>query len=173
MKRVVVFVATALLLGFSVQAAQVESLAVPMTNAKGEKIGEARLTQTPHGVLIQADLSQLPPGTLAFHVHEVGKCEPPFESAGEHFNPTNKQHGFLDPQGRHAGDLPNVHVAENGILKVEVLATQVALNEGQNRLRDPNGSALVIHAKPDDYHSDPAGNAGDRIACGVITQPTA
>jgi superoxide dismutase, Cu-Zn family len=172
MKRVVAFAVIALVFSLYVQAALAQSLAVPMTNTKGEKIGEAKLRQTPHGVLIQADLSQLPPGTLAFHIHAVGKCEPPFESAGSHFNPTDKQHGLLDPRGQHAGDLPNVHVAENGTLKVEVLATQVAINEGQNRLRDTDGSALVIHAKPDDYHSNPAGNAGDRIACGVITQPT-
>jgi superoxide dismutase, Cu-Zn family len=173
MKHSVAFMATTLLLGLYIQAARAESLTVPMTNVKGQKVGEARLTQTPHGVLIQADLSQLPPGALAFHIHEAGKCEPPFESAGDHFNPTDKQHGLLDPQGKHVGDLPNLHVAESGTLKVEVLATQVTLDEGQSRLRNPKGSALVIHAKPDDYHSDPAGNAGDRIACGVIAQPTA
>lgn len=173
MKRVIALVAPTLLLGFYVQVARAESLTVPMTNVKGEQVGEAKLTETPHGVLIQADLSQLPSGTLAFHIHEVGKCEPPFESAGEHFNPTDKQHGLLGPQGRHVGDLPNLHVAESGTLKVEVLATQVTIDEGRNRLRTPKGSALVIHAKPDDYHSDPAGNAGDRIACGVIAQPTA
>lgn len=163
----------ALLIGFPFQVMSAESLTVPMKNAKGENIGDARLTQTPHGVLIQANLAKLPPGTHAFHIHEVGQCEPPFESAGDHFNPGDKKHGFLDPQGRHAGDLPNMYVAENGDLKVEVFAPQVTLNDGQHRLRDVNGSALVIHAKPDDYSSDPSGNAGDRIACGVIAQPPA
>lgn len=170
MKLLSIVTATALCLGLSAYATGAESLMVPMKNSKGEAIGEAKLTQTPHGVLIQADLSKLSPGPHAFHIHAIGKCEPPFKSAGDHFNPTDKQHGFLDPQGRHAGDLPNVHVTDNGTLKLDVLAPQVTLREGKNQLLDADGAALVLHAKPDDYQSDPAGDAGDRIACGVISQ---
>jgi len=93
-----------------------DSMTIPMKNAKGESVGEAKLTQTPNGVLIQATLSKLPPGEHGFHIHTVGKCEPPFASAGDHFNPETKQHGYFDPQGRHAGDLPNVYVPESGTI---------------------------------------------------------
>jgi Cu-Zn family superoxide dismutase len=82
-----------------------------------------------------------------------------------------KQHGYLDPKGRHAGDLPNVHVPENGTLKIDILAAQLGLKDGQNHLLDKDGAALLIHAKPDDYQSQPSGDAGDRIVCGVIGTP--
>ncbi|MEW6296618.1 MAG: superoxide dismutase family protein [Thermodesulfobacteriota bacterium] len=160
--------ASALFLGAAAPNLRAESAAVQLVNTEGDRVGEAKLTQTPHGVLIALDLSKAPPGTHALHIHEVGKCEPPFESAGEHFNPFGKQHGFLDEKGRHAGDLPNIHVPQSGELTVEVLATRVTLREGENRLFDDDGSALVIHEQADDYRSDPAGDAGARIACGVI-----
>ena len=96
------------------------------------------------------------------------ECEPPkFESAGPHFNPEEHQHGMMNPKGPHAGDMPNLHVPESGAVQLEVLNSTVALTEAS--LLDEDGSAIVIHAGPDDYKSDPAGNAGDRIACGVIT----
>jgi Cu-Zn family superoxide dismutase len=103
----------------------------------------------------------------------VGKCEPPFKSAGDHFAPQKHGHGFLSKSGRHAGDMPNIHVPENGALTVEFFVPDVRLKDGSNALMDKDGSALLIHAKPDDYHSDPSGNAGDRIACGVIESPAA
>lgn len=171
MKIGMALAATALCAGLHGTAFSAETMTIPMKNTKGESVGEAKLTQTPNGVLIQASLSKLPPGEHGFHIHAVGKCEPPFTSAGDHFNPDTKQHGYLDPKGRHAGDLPNVHVPESGTLRIDILASQVGLEDGQNNLLDKDGSALLIHAKPDDYQSQPSGNAGDRIVCGVIGTP--
>ena len=107
-------------------------------------------------------------GEHAFHIHAVGKCEPPFTTAGGHFNPAQHKHGFMSGEG-HAGDMPNLHVPEGGALSIEVLNRDVTLAKGKpNSVFDADGSAIVIHAKADDYKSDPAGNAGDRIACGVV-----
>jgi superoxide dismutase, Cu-Zn family len=135
----------------------------------GKTIGRAKLTETPHGVLISLNLDGAPAGERAFHIHQVGRCEPPtFESAGGHFNPDKAPHGFLQAKGPHTGDLPNVHVPKDGRLTVEMLAHGATLQPGPNSLLDADGSALVMHAKPDDYRTDPAGAAGDRIACGII-----
>ena len=121
--------------------------------------------------LIKLQLKGAPPGERAFHIHAVGKCEAPFESAGPHFNPGNHKHGMLAGHG-HAGDMPNLHVPQSGDLSVEVLNAAVTLEKGKpNSLFDNDGSTLIIHARADDYKSDPAGNAGGRIACGVI-QPS-
>jgi Cu-Zn family superoxide dismutase len=173
MKIRIALAATALCIGLHGPAFSAESMTIEMKNAKGEDIGEAQLTQIPQGVLIQATLAKLPPGEHGFHLHAVGKCEPPFTSAGDHFNPDGKQHGYLAPQGQHAGDLPNIHVPESGAVKIDMLAPQVTLKDGQNRLADADGATLMIHAKPDDYQSQPSGEAGDRIACGVIGKPAA
>jgi Cu-Zn family superoxide dismutase len=145
-----------------------ETAHADLKNAEGQSVGMATLEQTPHGVLIHLDITNLPPGSHAFHIHETGKCEPPFKSAGGHFNPTGKQHGIENPKGMHAGDEPNITVPEGGKLKVDVFATGVTLGKGKNSLFHEGGTSLVVHAGPDDYKSDPAGNAGDRIACGVI-----
>jgi Cu-Zn family superoxide dismutase len=98
----------------------------------------------------------------------VGRCEPPFTTAGGHFNPGGRKHGFSNPDGMHAGDLPNLRVGKDGTAEAELLTAQVTLSPGPTSLLDADGSAIVLHAGPDDYVSDPAGNAGDRIACGVI-----
>ena len=138
-----------------------------LKDAQGNKVGSATLTALPNGVLIGLDLTALPPGEHAFHILAVGTCEPPdFKSAGPHFNPDSTKHGLMNPEGPHAGDMPNLHVPDSGKLKIEVLNQMVHLGDG---LLDQDGSALVIHAGADDYKTDPAGNAGDRIACGVIT----
>ena len=140
-----------------------------LKNADGKQVGSALLTETPAGVLIRLTLEGLPPGERAFHIHGVGKCEPPFTSAGPHFNPGNKKHGILASDGHHAGDLPNLHIPASGALTVEVLNAAVTLEKGKaNSLYGPAGTALVIHAGKDDYKSDPAGDAGGRIVCGVI-----
>lgn len=137
-------------------------------NAQGQKIGTARLTQTRSGVRINVSVSQLPPGTHAFHVHTVGKCEvPDFKSAGGHFNPAGKQHGKDNPLGPHAGDMNNFEVKADGTAKFFTLNRAVTLGEGPNSLFHEGGTSLVIHEKADDYKTDPAGNAGNRIACGV------
>lgn len=147
-----------------------ETAHADLHNAQGKKVGTAKLEETPHGVLISLDLDGMSPGTHAFHIHEVGKCEPPFKSAGGHFNPTDKKHGMLSAEGMHGGDLPNINVPETGKLKVDVFATGVTLGSGKNSLFDADGSSLVLHAGPDDYKTDPAGDAGARLACGVVAK---
>ena len=147
-----------------------ETAHADLHNEQGKKVGTATLEETPHGVLISLDFDGVPPGTHAFHIHEVGKCEPPFKSAGGHFNPTDKKHGVLSAAGMHAGDLPNITVPESGKLKVDVFATGVTLGGGANGLFDADGSSLVLHAGPDDYKTDPAGEAGARVACGVVVR---
>jgi len=142
-----------------------------LVNAEGKKVGTAALSQDPDGVKISLQLFGLTPGTHALHIHQVGMCDPPdFKSAGGHFNPERKKHGMKNPQGAHAGDLPNVVVGLDGTAAVEVVARQVTLGPGKNSLFQPGGTSLVIHAKADDDMTDPAGNAGDRVACGVITR---
>jgi Cu-Zn family superoxide dismutase len=109
--------------------------------------------------------------TVAFHVHETGSCDHTtgHESAGGHFNPTSQEHGFLAPEGPHAGDMPNLEVAEDGTANATVENPRVTLRPGlPNSLLDEDGTALIIHAEEDDQRTDPTGNAGDRIACGVI-----
>jgi superoxide dismutase, Cu-Zn family len=141
-----------------------------LKDSSGKAVGDVDLIQTPAGVLIKLQIKGLTPGEHAFHIHAVGKCDAPFESAGPHFNPGNHKHGIMAGEG-HAGDMPNLHVPQSGELSVEVVNTAVTLEQGKpNSLFDNDGSSLVIHAKADDYRSDPAGNAGDRIACGVIQQ---
>jgi Cu-Zn family superoxide dismutase len=143
---------------------------VVLKDKDGKEVGKAELIDTPNGVLIRLDLTGVPAGDQAFHVHEKGQCEPPdFKSAGAHFNPDGTKHGIMNPEGPHAGDMPNLHVPEGGKLDVEILNTLVTLN-GERALLDDDGSALVIHSGPDDYSSDPAGHAGDRIACGVVAK---
>ena len=145
-----------------------ETANATLADKQGNTVGLIKLTEIPHGVLIKAELYNMPPGVHAFHIHSTGKCEPPFKSAGGHFNPRGKVHGILNKKGPHAGDLPNIYVGDDGKLTFEVIADKVTLGKGKNSLHDDDGSALLIHAGPDDYTSDPAGNAGPRIACGVI-----
>lgn len=146
-----------------------QSASAPLKGADGKEVGSVNLTQTPQGVLINVSVKGLPPGEHAFHVHAVGKCEPPFTSAGGHFNPAGHKHGMMAPEGQHAGDMPNLHVPQSGDLTVEVLNTNITLEKGKpNSVYDADGSAVVIHAGKDDYKTDPTGDAGGRIACGVI-----
>jgi Cu-Zn family superoxide dismutase len=142
-----------------------------LKDAKAQDVGVASFTQTPAGVLIHLSVRSMPGGEHAFHIHAVGKCEPPdFASAGGHFNPTNTHHGIMSGPG-HAGDMPNLHIPADGSLDIEVLNTAVTLDKDRpNSVFHPGGTAIVIHAGKDDYTSDPAGNAGGRIVCGVVAQ---
>jgi len=139
-------------------------------NSKGEAVGSATLTQGPHSVTIAVEVSRLPPGLHGIHIHAIGKCDPPdFQTAGGHFNPFGKKHGLKAPEGPHAGDLPNLEVGPDGKGKIEGTVGGLTLGkEGLAVLLDSNGTAVVIHAGPDDETTDPAGNSGARIACGVI-----
>jgi Cu-Zn family superoxide dismutase len=140
-----------------------------LVDTQGRNVGEARLQQTPHGVLLKLELKNATPGVHALHIHEVGRCEAPsFESAGGHFAPSARQHGFLNARGPHAGDLPNIEVPASTQLTVEHLVSDVTLEPGAQSLLDSNGSAIVIHAGKDDYATEPAGDSGDRLACGRI-----
>lgn len=155
-----------------------EKKKVEFKNAKGESVGTATLSQTGKGVKIKLALKGLAPGEHAVHVHQVAKCEADpaapqdaFKSAGPHFNPAAKKHGLENPEGAHNGDMKNVSAVRNGTLKATVWNTQVTLEEGPpNSLWANGGTALVVHEKADDMKSDPAGNAGARIACGLITK---
>jgi Cu-Zn family superoxide dismutase len=135
-----------------------------MRDARNREIGTVTFRDAPDGVLIDADLRDLPPGAHGFHVHERGVCDPPFESAGVHLGSAASAHGFLGVRGPHAGDLPNLLVADDGRVSIELFARGLRFAD----LRDRDGSAVVVHARPDDHRSQPAGDAGDRIACGVI-----
>ena len=146
-----------------------QSAHADIANAQGQKIGTAEIRASGSGVRIDVNVSQLPPGTHGIHIHNVGKCEgPAFTSAGSHLNPTSKQHGKDNPEGPHAGDLLNLEVNADGVGKASLLDPNVSLGDGANSVFHQGGTSLVIHANADDYKTDPAGNSGARIACGVI-----
>jgi len=150
-------------------------VAVTLINSQGTKIGTAQLTQMADGVQIHLAVSNLPPGMHGIHIHNAGLCKlPDFKSAGAHFNPFNKQHGFKNLLGFHAGDLPNLIIHSNGSLDALLMDKEVTLKPGKpNSLLSVHGTSLIIHQDADDYRTDPSGNSGSRIACGVIASPTA
>ena len=173
MRTIGIIAATLALSGCSMfgggkEPAPVTRARVELRNASGTSMGQVTLDKTPEGVLMTATLSGLPPGTHGFHFHAVGKCEPSFDAAGEHFNPTKKQHGLRNPAGPHAGDLPNLNVPESGTVRIEMVASGVSLGSGKSNLLDGDGSALIVHNFADDNMTDPAGNSGTRVACGVV-----
>jgi Cu-Zn family superoxide dismutase len=134
-------------------------------DTQGRALGTVYFLQGPYGVLIRGQLTGLPPGAHGFHIHEVGRCDPPdFQSAGGHYNPRHRQHGFLSPQGAHLGDLPNLWVNGEGEVTFDIFAPKLELW----RALWGDGASIVVHAQPDDYVTDPAGNSGPRIGCGVL-----
>lgn len=152
-----------------------EAPAVPLVDGAGKIIGEVRGGDSDEGAVFEVVARELPPGVHGMHLHSVGRCEgPKFESAGPHWNPTNAQHGTDNPRGPHFGDLPNITVGPDGTFRGTVTIVNSYLDETRMRrgpaqpILDADGSALVIHAAPDDNRTDPSGNSGDRIACAAL-----
>lgn len=136
-------------------------------DSSGNELGTLTLVEEGAGIAVSGTLRGLPPGTHAIHIHAVGQCAPPFQSSGGHWNPTNRQHGTANAQGPHLGDLPNFTVLADGTADVRATTPGGSL-QGMNALLDADGAAVVVHADADDNRTDPAGNAGARIACGVV-----
>ncbi len=159
----------ATLLPFAAAEAKGPTATATLADAGGKRVGTASFTPTEEGVRVKVRVSGLPPGEHGIHIHTFGKCDAPdFKSAGGHFNPTGKKHGLENPQGAHVGDLPNLTVGEDGKGKAAFIAKGATLGEGPGSLFGPEGTALVIHAGKDDGKTDPAGDSGARVACGVI-----
>jgi Cu-Zn family superoxide dismutase len=168
MRPLLMFAASALLpaaCAMPDELGPIEGPSVPIVNAAGESIGGVQAEPRAGGTYLRIAVQGLTPGDHGLHLHAVGRCDgPAFASAGAHWNPAGKQHGHLNPQGAHSGDLPNLTSSANGHGAINFLVTG-------GSLADADGTALVIHAKPDDYRTDPSGNSGDRIACAVLAPP--
>lgn len=141
-----------------------------LRTAAGEARGQATAAQSGDDIMVRITATGMEPGTYAAHVHMTGRCEAPaFQSAGGHWNPTDREHGRENPQGMHKGDLPNLTIAADGSGSLDFTIEDAAMNGSPTGLLDADGAAVVIHAQPDDYRTNPSGNAGDRIACGVLS----
>lgn len=175
-----VFAATALAMALSLGSFIVlrtraeDSATAELLDNNGKSLGRLTLTQEPSGVRIAGNLTDLPAGPHAMHIHAVGECHAPgFESAGAHFNPYRRKHGAQNKDGPHAGDLPNFTANADGSAAIDCVAALVTLGKGKNSLFPAAGTCLVIHEQPDDEVTDPSGNAGKRLACGVIRKQSA
>jgi Cu-Zn family superoxide dismutase len=154
----------------SMSTKQASQATAELKDKDGKAIGVATFRESSGGVTVDVNVKGLTPGLHAVHVHAVGRCDAPaFTSAGGHFNPAQKKHGYKSPEGAHAGDLPNMLVAKDGTGRFEAFTDGMTLKPGATSVFDKDGSALVIHAGVDDNVTDPTGNAGDRAACGIIT----
>jgi superoxide dismutase, Cu-Zn family len=164
-------ITAALVISSAFSASAQKSVKVEMHDGMGNSVGTAELSPASKGVSIRLNLMNLPPGVHGIHVHAVAKCEGPgFTTAGGHLNPDMKHHGLENPDGPHAGDMPNVTVAADGTAKATVVAPGVTMGDDPHSIFSNGGTALVIHANADDMKTDPAGNAGARIACGTIAK---
>ncbi|MBY0224802.1 MAG: superoxide dismutase family protein [Hyphomicrobium sp.] len=170
MKRIsVLAIAFAALSTENAVAQRVDAASALLKDREGKIVGTVALRQTPDaGVLMNVSIDGLPIGNYAFHVHETGKCDGDFSSAGGHFAPRARKHGVLSEGGPHAGDLPNLHIVA-AKYNVEIFAREFSLNKGKGSIFDDDGSALIVHRGIDDYATQPAGGAGEKVACGVIT----
>ena len=164
-------ITAALVISSAFSAAAQKTVKVDLKDGMGSSVGLAELSPAPKGVSIKLNLMNLPPGMHGIHVHAVAKCEgPAFTTAGGHLNPDMKHHGLDNPDGPHAGDMPNVTVAADGTAQATIVAPGVTMGDDPHSIFSNGGTALVIHASADDEKTDPAGNAGARIACGTIAK---
>lgn len=173
--KVLALAAAAAAAGGIASAQDRDRLVAEVMTADGQSAGSVAFQQVEHGVLVIADLQNLPEGPHGFHIHETGACQPDFQAAGKHYAPAGKQHGYDNPDGYHAGDLANIDVEPDGTARAELFVPWLTLGEATNAdaapfsLGDQDGSAIMVHASADDYVS--ADSAGERIACGVIASP--
>jgi Cu-Zn family superoxide dismutase len=164
-------ITAALVISTAISASAQKAVKVELHDGQGSSVGTAELSSTPQGVKINLNLKNLSPGEHAIHVHSAAKCEgPAFTTAGGHLNPDMKHHGLMNPEGPHAGDMPNFTVSADGTAKTTVVAPGVTMGDDPHSVFTGGGTALVIHAMADDMKSDPAGNSGARVACGVISK---
>lgn len=169
MKNLFIIFSICLLAACNLTAQPKTSKSVEMYNQDGDMLGTAKLKENPEGVEIELKLEGLTPGWHGLHIHEVGKCEPPdFKSAGNHFNPENKEHGLLHPKGPHLGDLPNIEADHNGKVEETVIVREATILEGKNSLTEKSGTAIIITSEKDDGITQISGNSGERIVCGEI-----
>jgi Cu-Zn family superoxide dismutase len=178
MKRILscIVLGAALILSGPASAAASQARAIAkVIGLDGQPVGTVAFAATSHGVLMQFDLKGLAPGAHAIHIHTSGNCDPKagFNTAGPHFSPEVKMHGYLAPHGMHAGDLPNQFAASDGTLRATEISNAFSLGNGKKSIFDKDGASIIVHARADDYMSQPAGNSGDRVACGVITRTVA
>ncbi|MGP4061430.1 superoxide dismutase family protein [Halobacillus sp. H74] len=170
MKKWSVSLSILLLLIVGCSGGERSPLETSVYNSENDKIGTAVFTEQPEGVQVKLKIEGLEPGMHGVHIHEFPKCEAPdFKSAGNHFNPLAKEHGLMNSKGAHAGDMPNVEADASGMIDTELMLPEAKLKEDQMSLLRKEGTSIVIHSGPDDGMSQPSGDSGDRVACGIIT----